>query len=107
MARASGGERLARDAYVRRALDLEQPEVRVPSHQHDLDRGVLERQLDLLRHDRDPSRDAPAATAARAASPSRRGPTTAARAAQQPQERGLAGTVGSEHADELAQLRRT
>ena len=48
------------DANVVGPFDREDAEVRMAAHQHDLDRAIFERELGLLRHDRDlPRRLAP------------------------------------------------
>ena len=53
LARARGLERVHRAADVVRALDLERAETRIASHQHDLEHRVVEREVRVLRHDRD------------------------------------------------------
>ena len=60
-------ERIARDGEIARPFELEQPEMRMPAHQHHLEHGVLEGELRLLRHHRNPLSDRRAATAGRAA----------------------------------------
>ena len=52
MAGAGGGERVLGHADVGRALDGEHAEMRMTSHQHDLDRPILEGELGFLRHHR-------------------------------------------------------
>ena len=49
-------QRVARDGEVVRAFELEQPEMRMPAHQHHLEHRVLECEMRFLRHDGDPAR---------------------------------------------------
>ncbi len=57
--RSSAGRPRRRD--IRRALDLEGAEARIPAHQHDLEHRVVEREMRFLRNDGEPSRE-PAAS---------------------------------------------
>ena len=50
-------QRFARDGEIVRAFELECTEVRVPSHQHHLQHGEVERRMRFLRHDGDLLRD--------------------------------------------------
>ena len=53
---AGGGQRLPRDGEIVRALELERAEMRIASHQHDVEHGEVEGGVRFLRHDGDPPR---------------------------------------------------
>ncbi len=54
---ARGRQRLAGDGQVARALEFEGAEMRVAPHQGDLEHGVVEREMGLLRDDGDRARE--------------------------------------------------
>jgi len=100
--RLARAQRLGGDGCVVRRLEAEEAEVRRAAHQHDLPRGVRERDLIALRHQRERARELGARSVARVVAgnanltgighdePSR-----------QARERRLPRAIRPDHADEL------
>ncbi len=96
--RAGGRERAAHRQQVGGGLEAERPEVRVPSHQREVEDGVVEDRMNLLRHHGQPPGEHPLGHARdrRVVQPNlAAGGRQGAR--QDAQQRRLARAVGAEH----------